>query len=421
MKDIEIYKEMLDVTREGFWVVDNNQITIEVNEALCSMLGYTDAEMVGKTPLDFVDEKNREIFLEQTSKISKSKHRKYPIELTRKDGTNIPTIINATTIADKNGEIVCSFGIITDISEEVRIKKELQEANEKLRASEELVRKVLDSQDSLIVLTDGRKILHANVAFLKFFNIQSMSELEDHDCFCVWMTLSVPFRDDKNCCTNWLKEIERHGWRVDIKDNRDGNVKNFIVVSNKYEDNNEVYVVNFTDVTKLQAEMDYFVHLASTDTLTNLHNRAKLYEMAEFLIEKSKRYTNIPFCIIIYDVDYFKKINDTYGHHKGDLVLQNLAKLMQNNIRSSDFIARYGGEEFIILTPNTNLLQAVILAEKLRAVTESSEIEGLSITCSFGVHEYTPEDSRTTLIDNVDKLLYKAKQNGRNRVEYAHN
>jgi len=179
-----------------------------------------------------------------------------------------------------------------------------------------------------------------------------------------------------------------------------------------------VYVVTFNDVTQLQKEKDFFVHLASTDTLTSLHNRAKLNEMLDFMVKKSTRYNDIPFCVIMYDVDLFKKINDTYGHLVGDLILKELSQLVSTNIRASDFIARYGGEEFMILLSNTHLEYAIEVTEKIRTLIENTTFHDLKITCSFGIYQFKEGDDISSIIDKVDQFLYKAKQNGRNRIEY---
>ncbi|MCF6768176.1 diguanylate cyclase [Thiotrichales bacterium 19S11-10] len=158
--------------------------------------------------------------------------------------------------------------------------------------------------------------------------------------------------------------------------------------------------------------------LSLTDELTQLQNRkaynAKIYE----LLVNYKRYQTI-FCIIMFDVDYFKKINDEYGHDTGDSVLKKIAKNTQSNLRESDYVFRIGGEEFIILLSNTVLENAIAVAEKLRAAIYNKVIIAEKhVAISLGVTEVQQADSVDTIFQRVDGLLYKSKKNGRNQTSW---
>ncbi len=128
----------------------------------------------------------------------------------------------------------------------------------------------------------------------------------------------------------------------------------------------------------------------------------------------------IPFSLLLLDIDHFKKINDTYGHDKGDFVIKKISDLMQKNIRSSDICARWGGEEFIILASNSDLISAVELANNLKKLIENCEFEmNDNVTVSIGVSNMDKYLELDDLLKFVDNALYKAKENGRNRVEIA--
>ncbi|MFO7972121.1 MAG: response regulator, partial [Desulfobacterales bacterium] len=118
------YKTLLETTSERCWLIDPGLKTVEVNQALCKMLGYSQDEMLGKPPFDFVDDENRKIFIEQTSKISSTEHRSYKITLKKKNGLDLHTYFNATTIRDDSGQVQGSFAFITDITEYKRTQKE---------------------------------------------------------------------------------------------------------------------------------------------------------------------------------------------------------------------------------------------------------------------------------------------------------
>lgn len=125
-------------------------------------------------------------------------------------------------------------------------------------------------------------------------------------------------------------------------------------------------------------------------------------------------------CLAVADIDFFKNINDSYGHLAGDKVLKIIARELVSRLREKDFIGRYGGEEFVIIMPDTRPADAEHVLNKLRlaiaAIPFHFEERQIQITISFGVVEALREDSPETIFDRADKALYKAKENGRNRV-----
>ncbi|MDK9694321.1 MAG: diguanylate cyclase [Sulfurimonas sp.] len=153
-----------------------------------------------------------------------------------------------------------------------------------------------------------------------------------------------------------------------------------------------------------------------TDRLTNVYNRVKIDEIIDTELKKKKRYDHVCSVILI-DVDYFKLVNDTYGHLAGDVILKEFATLLKESIRDTDYVGRWGGEEFIIVCPQTDLNGAMSLAENLRSKVEESyfTIVGKK-TASFGVATCKEDDTIQSLIDNADKALYRAKNGGRNQV-----
>ena len=161
--------------------------------------------------------------------------------------------------------------------------------------------------------------------------------------------------------------------------------------------------------------------LATTDGLTGLNNRRNFFELAENEFERFKRY-KYPLFVFMIDIDFFKKVNDTYGHAIGDKVLVHLAQKLLYALRTGDIIGRYGGEEFIVLLPESNLEAATNVAERIRKTIEAETIKtdkfgDISITISIGLSNFTSEvQDLATVIDNADKALYEAKKNGRNRV-----
>jgi diguanylate cyclase (GGDEF)-like protein len=156
---------------------------------------------------------------------------------------------------------------------------------------------------------------------------------------------------------------------------------------------------------------------ATTDPLTGLFNRSKIDHQLTREMARSQRY-HVPLSLILYDIDHFKSVNDTYGHQAGDRVLVQLSRLVGEHIRKSDILARWGGEEFMILVPEATGAMAVRLAENLRDAVREFAFE-TAVTCSFGVAQFRNEDDMETFIARADGALYQAKINGRDRVELA--
>ncbi|RAK09331.1 diguanylate cyclase (GGDEF)-like protein [Halanaerobium saccharolyticum] len=157
--------------------------------------------------------------------------------------------------------------------------------------------------------------------------------------------------------------------------------------------------------------------LAHNDQLTGVSNRRDLTNILEKEYERNQRYNNT-FSFIIFDIDHFKIINDNYGHNTGDRILKELSNLVNTNIRKSDYFGRWGGEEFVVIAPENNLKSAEKLAEKLRReIDKYNFINERNVTASFGVAEISADENIDNLIKRADDALYRAKQNGRNRVE----
>ena len=155
------------------------------------------------------------------------------------------------------------------------------------------------------------------------------------------------------------------------------------------------------------------------DFMTGVSNRKGFDETLAMTISE----TSDPLCLLIIDIDHFKKFNDVYGHIVGDEVLRFVAKNIQKSIKGIDYIARFGGEEFAVILPKTSLLGAMTVAESVRASIAQLKLERKgnpeqlgTLTVSIGVAQYRPDESTETLINRADQALYFAKNAGRNRV-----
>ncbi|MCK5541415.1 MAG: GGDEF domain-containing protein [Desulfobacterales bacterium] len=170
-----------------------------------------------------------------------------------------------------------------------------------------------------------------------------------------------------------------------------------------------------------QLGMKKLFDAAAIDPLTMCYNRREFKAQLERNISNTLRHKK-ELSIFMFDLDHFKKINDTYGHQAGDLVLQKVSSLVKNNIRTADFLARYGGEEFIVILPETNKQKAMELANRIRENVSNTRIKlntgkEIRVTASFGVASLGEGSSdMNQLIHDADTMMYKAKLNGRNTV-----
>ncbi len=156
--------------------------------------------------------------------------------------------------------------------------------------------------------------------------------------------------------------------------------------------------------------------LSETDPLTQVFNRLKMDEVFSKEIKDCQRYRS-PLSIIMLDIDHFKKINDQFGHVIGDRVLQKITKISKANLRTNDYLGRWGGEEFLVICPSTNIDEAELVAEKLRATLVNTEFSPVErVTASFGIAEWQADESQESIIARADAALYRSKNDGRNKV-----
>ena len=176
------------------------------------------------------------------------------------------------------------------------------------------------------------------------------------------------------------------------------------------------FVQAITDeITTKNLELE---QLSITDNLTRLFNRNKLDEILELEYNRANRY-QYSFGVILIDIDYFKSVNDIYGHQMGDSVLKEIAQILKTHTRKTDTVGRWGGEEFLIICSETDLKGILSLAEKIRGeIADFSFSLKEQQTASFGVSIYKKDEAIDNMLKKADDALYKAKENGRNRIEY---
>lgn len=225
------------------------------------------------------------------------------------------------------------------------------------------------------------------------------------------------------------ESVEGNGWQVVDLESTNGTYVNDVVTARatlRHGDQIQVgrSILRFLEGNSIErAYHEEIYNLMSMDGLTQLRNRRAFDESLVEEILRSQRFGR-PLSISVIDVDKFKLVNDQYGHLAGDAILRQIGTILRNNIRKNDIAGRLGGEEFGVILPEVDRVGGVVAAEKLRRLVESHRFEFdrtvIPVTISMGVIERLPKEREPNeLIKRADELLYRAKHNGRNRVESA--
>ncbi len=175
-----------------------------------------------------------------------------------------------------------------------------------------------------------------------------------------------------------------------------------------------LYTVNYNK-RSLFLKNKKLEELAFRDSMTGLYSKNKFNAEIKLWMSYSKRY-NMPLSLAILDLDDFKQINDRYGHLSGDQIIVDASVVMKSAIRASDILARWGGDEFVLLMPHTDLIGARKLVDRLHQKMRNNTFHGMTITCSFGITQMTAEDDEVSIINRADRMLYSAKDSGKDRV-----
>jgi len=279
---------------------------------------------------------------------------------------------------------------------------------------------IIDFQKNMVVITDSElKLIKANSSFLSFFKSSTLDEfLRDNQDINEFIVAGGDSYINSLSCEVLAEIIENDKENEVVKfKNQDSKEKSFII--NATEINNEKddkeYIISFTDITAIDLENKTLEKKATVDKLTGIYNREKFSEQLKYSVELFKLQQR-ELAVIFFDIDFFKSINDNFGHDAGDYILKELSNLISSKLRDSDIFARWGGEEFIILLPKTTLEPATQLAERLREAIESYDFKYRKITSSFGVSIFLENDDEDSFIKRVDNNLYEAKNSGRNMV-----
>lgn len=412
----------LDCANDLIQSIDRNGRFLYVNRAWRETLGYDEAEIAVLSVFDILDPECREncatLFRDVAAgKISHT----YEVVFVAKSGRRIPVEGKISTDF-KDGELVATRGIFRDISKR-------KAAEDLLRDQKLLTEKLIRySAVPIFVLDPQHRVTDWNRAceMLTGIPAERMVGTSNHwqafyeekrPCLADLVIDSADRHDlDARYASAKKSELLEEGIHAEEWLDAVGGERRYLSCDAVpiYNHNKKLVAVIETlhDLTERKKMEEALTRLATTDTLTGIYNRGKIEESLRQEMARASRYGS-PLTILLFDLDFFKKVNDTFGHSIGDQVLKEVAATVGKQIRETDMLGRWGGEEFMVLCPGIVAQDAVAIAEKLRQRVEELPI-GVTISC--GLTGFQPGESMDALIHRADKALYAAKHSGRNLV-----
>lgn len=303
-----------------------------------------------------------------------------------------------------------------------RVENHLQThlLQKKIIEQEKYLKLLLNSQPSMVILTDSYEIKFANKTFLDFYKCTSVEVFRKrYTCVChTFIANDNYYYLGKNKSDeNWVYELQalpEDKRVVSMVSHIDGHPRAFSVSINGFED--RMYIINFNDISQTMIQQMDLENKVTHDKLTNAFNREYFDQKIEEIIRKN-HLADYFTAFAMVDIDHFKKVNDTYGHDIGDEVLKRFVKILQSHSRKHDVLIRWGGEEFLFVIPIRNAIILQKVLDNFRSMVEGESFAKVGkVTCSMGATLHMNDELISQTVKRADTALYEAKSSGRNRV-----
>lgn len=405
------YETLLKLSSDAVFVVDiATSKILEYSYQTQKNLRYSNKEMMNLTIVDIDrDLKSVEEFKEIISNINSEIISLQRVHQ-RKDGTFYNASITAAKIRINEKDYI--YSSTRDITEKIKIQNKLEESYKNLE-------KLIETQNNIVILTNGKEIKFANQKFFNFLGFKNLTDFkEKHKCICEFFIENDRFFHLKKINEDeiWLDKILEleESKRVVCMKGKDSLEYLFSVWVNNFDD--ETKIVSFTDISQTILENIYLEEKILHDKLTNAYNREFFENNYKRFIDNCK-INNTKLALAILDIDYFKDVNDRFGHDVGDLFLIEFVQVIQKYSRKNDILIRWGGEEFILILEFDSSKDLEKILENLRNSIEFHNFQKVgNKTCSIGATIYKDDEDILKTIKRADESLYDAKNSGRNKV-----
>ena len=396
------FKQIVHQLDSPLYVTDPMGKILYINEAFTDVTGYQEREVLGqKSSILKSGKMSREYYERLWRSLLAKVSWKEEIINRRKDGREYTALQFISPVCDARGKIRYFAAVQYDVSRE----KELQSESERF----------FNATIGLFCITnESGTIKKANRAWLDILGYKP-ADLEGR------MLRDLLHEDDTERFFQVRGKVLQGNTspQVDLRIKKfDGGYK-WVSWRVLFDSKKKLFYTSGQDVQE-RVEMELQIRkISNTDPLTGAGNRLKFENEYQKEITRAQRY-QVPLAFILCDIDYFKKINDTYGHYRGDVVLKKFVHSIQENLRETDQLFRWGGEEFCLLCPHTSLGDAFSFAERIRKVVEAENF-GIEqkVTMSLGITVCREDDTEDSLLSRTDEALYEAKRTGRNRCVSA--
>ena len=419
--EIKLYQQEIEKTKEQFeslvshmpdivYRCENDEYftMLYLNDAVNLITGYSADELKLNRVLNFSsiihsDDLNKILILIQKAIDENIKHESIEYRIIRKDKQIIWVKDSFEIVRDENNIYI--EGVISDITAQ-------KESYDKLQ-------KFIDTQESIVILTNGDKINFANKRLFDFLGFRDLSHFQAvHDCICELFVEDDKFFHLGKIAqdVNWVDFMQTLPQLRRIVSIKDTNEKEhiFSVMINNFE--KDLLIVSFTDISDTINEQMKLHEKTIHDKLTGAFNREYFDLNYQRHIQEVQN-TGAFLGLAILDIDYFKKINDTFGHDIGDAVLKELVQEITNFSRQDDRLIRWGGEEFLLLLKVKSSEDLFKVLEHIRVIISNHHFEHIDkLTCSIGASLYLQYEDIQSTIKRADVALYNAKAKGRNKV-----
>jgi diguanylate cyclase (GGDEF)-like protein/PAS domain S-box-containing protein len=457
---LEFQKVLMDAIPSPIFFKDLECKYTGGNKAFGQYIGFSKEQFIGKSVFDIAPPELAEKYYKADQEMFNNPGiYSYEASVSYADGTLHDVIFQKSTFLDLEGNLAGLIGIIVDVTEKNTLEKQLKKNIDELAAAnldvleaalaDVTLRKQLESEiqnalvlqraleyaenivetvrEPLLVLDSSLKILSANSSFCSTFMVTAEETIGNFIYDLGSRQWDIP--QLRLLLEEILpQETVLNGYEVDHDFLGIGRKTILLNARQIFREDigSCIILLAMEDITErklaektLQEKNETISQLAVTDELTGLNNRRFFNESLAKAVSAARRHRQ-PLSLISIDIDHFKKVNDTFGHTMGDLVLKEFSRLLKMMVRAEDIACRWGGEEFIVLLPNTTSEGAVVLADRMRSSFEQyTRTATPVVTASFGVARLQEGEDADALMRRVDAALYQAKHEGRNRVVAA--